>query len=54
MIYLRFKARKNRRKEERLVHKQAHAKLKEAHQPSSENKEKLENNVKLIKILEKN
>lgn len=41
MIYLRFKARKNRRKEERLVHKQAHAKLKEAHQPSSENKEKI-------------
>lgn len=41
MIYLRFKARKNRKKEERLVHKQEHARLKELHQSTSDNKTRI-------------
>ena len=40
MIYLRFKARKIV-KEERLVHKQEHARLKELHQSTSDNKTRI-------------
>lgn len=41
MIYLRFKARKNRKKEERLVHKQEHARLRASHQSTSNNKARI-------------
>ena len=53
MIYLRFKARKIV-KEERLVHKQEHARLKELHQSTSDNKTRIREQREAYKIQDKN